>query len=197
MRSFSFDGHAIYFLNPERFAAQGVVPGNQFEELSRGFTRGVLIGFSRVDQEKFQMQLAPVGQALAPGDRLLFIALNAEEIYYTVPLSSQPVKATGIVPPSKQRRRNLCVIGDARSFERLDAFLHVESRTDLRDSHMVFGQPEHYFEPAVIEHIRTGHYDNIVINLEDEVGFRFTLFLLTQFTSDGPILDKIITVLDD
>lgn len=42
-----------------------------------------------------------------------------------------------------------------------------------------------------------GHYDNIVINLEDEVGLRFTLFLLTQFTREDPILEKIITVLHD
>jgi len=193
---FSFFGHSIHFVDSRRFAAQGAVEGTRFEDLCRSFTRGVLIGLSRLDRGEFNMQLAPLGQVLTSGDWLIFIAVNADAVTYE-PTTSLPVDASSIKPPSEVRRRKLCVIGEARQFERLDAFLHAESRSALKESRIVFDQMERYFEAEVIDRIRSGDYDSIIINLDDEIGFRFVLFLFAQFEPDDPILEKVVTVLGD
>ncbi len=193
---FSFYGHAVYFVNPQHFAAQGLTPGMRFETLSRGFTQGMLVGFSRLDGG-VEIQLAPVGQVLVPGDWLIIIARSRTAIAFDGVVPIRPVDATAIVPPSEIRRRRLCVIGAARAFESLPAFLHADSRAGLKQAHFVFEEIEQYFDPAFIARLHDGDYDNIIINLDDEAGFRFTLFILAQFPQGDPFLEKIITVLSD
>lgn len=193
---FSFYGHAVYFVDPQHFATQGLAPGMRFETLSRSFTQGMLVGFSRLD-DGVEIRLAPVGQVLEPGDWLIIIARSRTAIAFDGMTSSQAVNATAIIPPSEIRRRRLCVIGAARPFESLPAFLHEDSRAGLKDAHFVFEEVEQYFDPAFVARLQGGDYDNLIINLDDEAGFRFTLFVLAQFPPGDPFLEKIITVLTD
>jgi hypothetical protein len=193
---FSAFGHSIHFIDSRRFAAQGAVAGTRFEDLCRNFTRGVLIGWSCLDQGEFKMQIAPFGQVLATGDWLLFVALSADAVTYE-PTASQPVDTSKITQPSEISRRKLCVIGNAHQFERLGDFLHPESRAGLKESTIVFDQAEDYFEMAVIDRVRNGNFDSIIINLDDETAFRFVLFLFAQFKPDDPMLEKVVTVLID
>lgn len=194
---FSFEGHSVYFVNPQRFAAQGLKPGRKFEDLCRNFTAGVLIGYSHAGQGELEVQLAPMGQPLAEGDWLLVIARSAEAVAFAEAPPTALPDTSVIVPPSEMQRRNICVIGQARSFQQLESFLHVDSRSGLIDSHTVFANVADYFDPTFVDRLRRGNFDNIIINLEDEVGFRFTLYLLTYFTSDDPFLSKLVTVLKD
>lgn len=191
---FSFFGHSIHFIDSQRFASQGVAAGTSFEDLCRGFSRSILIGMSRLDQGEFKMQLAPFGQVLAPGDWLIFVTLDPETVSYE-PTASLSIDASAIRPSSEVRRRKLCVIGEVRQFERLDVFLHEDSRSALKESHIVFDDVERYFDAEVTDRIRRGNYDSIVVNLDDELAFRFVLFLFSQFQPDDPILEKVVTVL--
>jgi hypothetical protein len=164
---FSFHGHAIYFVDPHQFAAHGVAPGMSFESLSRGFSQGLLIGFSQIEAAGVSLRLVPSGQVLAPNDWLIVIARNPEALVFDPTPASQP------------------------------AFLHADCRASLREAHFVFPTIEQYFEPAFVSRLHAGAYDTIIINLEDDPGFRFTLFILAQFPSNDPFLAKIITVLTD
>jgi hypothetical protein len=194
---FSFHGHAIYFVDPHQFAAHGVAPGMSFESLSRGFSQGLLIGFSQIEAAGVSLRLVPSGQVLAPNDWLIVIARNPEALVFDPTPASQLVDGTAITPPSEICRRSLCVIGAARTFDDLPAFLHADCRASLREAHFVFPTIEQYFEPAFVSRLHAGAYDTIIINLEDDPGFRFTLFILAQFPSNDPFLAKIITVLTD
>jgi hypothetical protein len=194
---FSFYGHTIYFVDPKQFAAQGVASGSSFEEMNRGFVEGVLIGFSRVEHGELQIRLAPFGQKLMAGDWLLIIARTAESVRYQRPSSVAALDGAEIVPPSEFHHRRLCVVGNARPFERLAAFLDGDSQARLKDAHVFFEDARRYFEPDVIARLRDGNFDSIIVNLEDEAGFRFTLYLLAQFKPQDPFLEKIVTVLSD
>lgn len=191
----SAGGHSAYFVNPRKIA-NGPATGTSFEEVSRRFTRGILAGFSHNDAGGFTLRLAPAGQILGEGDWLIVIARSPDAITYSPPtVSVSPVLA--VTPPSEVRRRRLCVVGNARPFESLADFLHGDSRADLAKSHFIHEETAAYFTDEFIAQLRTGRYDNLVINLDDETGFRFTLHLEAQLPPDDPLRERIVTVLAD
>lgn len=192
----SAGGHSAYFVNPRKIA-NGPAAGTSFEEVSRRFTRGILAGFSHNDAGGFTLRLAPAGQLLGEGDWLIVIARSPADIIYGPPTAAATAPVLTVTPPSEIRRRRLCVVGNARTFESLADFLHGDSRTDLAKSHFIHEEAAAYFTDDFIARLRTGGYDNLVINLDDETGFRFTLHLEAQLPPDDPLRERIVTVLTD
>jgi len=193
---FSFDNHSIYFVNPQRFAAQGLRPGLTFEELCARFTTGVLIGYSSATPAGMDITLAPLGRPLHDRDWLLLIATSEAAITFATESPPHALETQVVRVPTTHRCR-VCLIGNKRRFERLGDFLDEASRQWCRENQIVLEKPEDYFDDAFIQRLHHGSFDKIIINLEDELAFRFSLYLRGLFDSDHPFIEKIITVLDD
>lgn len=195
----SFHGHSMHFVSPERFREAGVGSGIAYERLLLGFRGGTLVGFSRTDAEgRFSLQLCPFGTALQKGDWLLFIARDVRELDYVAVDDAVSASAgLAIRPPSEIIHRRLCLIGSAWPVENLDTFLDQDSRDLLRAAHFNFENKADYFAPRFVAALREGNYDNVVINLDDETGFRLTLHLISSCDPADPFLEKVVTVLSD
>jgi hypothetical protein len=194
----SFHGSTVQFVDPRRFNLSATAASLPFEQLLLDFNGGTLVGYSRsyVDG-RFDLQLCPFGRPMQANDWLLFITDDHHQLDYA-PTEHAPLQVDPrIQPPSEIVNRRLCIIGDAWPIEIIGNFIDEESRTALRDSHFVFADPMAYFDPLFVARMRIEDYDNIVVNLPDELGFRLTLLLLSASPPDDPFLEKIVTVLTD
>ncbi len=194
----SFYGHTVHFVSPERFRAAGVIAGKPYAELMLGFSGGTLVGFSRTDaQGRFNLHLCPFESALQAEDWLLFIGRNVDALAYAAPVALPAIADEAIRPPGEHLHRRLCVIGATWPVQNLDAFLDKDSQVAMRASHVECDKVEDYFAPAFIASLRDDDYDYIIINLDDETGFRLTLHIISGCDPDDPFLGKVVTVLSD
>lgn len=194
----SFYGHNVQFVDQRRFAADGVAAGASFRQLMLGFSGGSLIGYSRTNADaQLEIRLCPFDAPLQPTDWLLFLTSNARAITYRADSCGVVERSTDIRPPSKIQSRRLCIIGSTWPVNNLENFLDEESRDSLRAAHFVYENVEDYFTPSFLAGLRTANYDNIIINLDDDAGFRLTLHLITACAEDDPFLEKVVTVLSD
>jgi hypothetical protein len=194
----SFYGYNTQFVDQSRFAAAGVKAGATFQQLYLGFSGGTLIGYSRTDADgQLRLWLCPFDEPLRSTDWLLFITSDAHDITFTPDSDAKIAPATAITSPSEILSRRLCIIGATWPVDNLENFLDQESRDALRASHFVFENVEDYFSPDFLAKLRATEYDNIIINLDDDAGFRLTLYLITACAEDDPFLEKIVTVLSD
>lgn len=194
----SFSGNNVQFVAPDRFHAAGLSAGTRYEDLLQGFSGGVLAGYSRTDSEgRFNLALCPFGEALLPEDWLIFITDDIAALSFSPPAPSPSHPSSQIRPPRQTTSRRLCLIGSAWPVENLDGFLDEASKRNLHAAHFTFEDVDAYFAPDFVETLHAGDYDNIVINLDDETGFRLTLHLIARCKSDDPFLGKIVTVLSD
>jgi hypothetical protein len=194
---FSFENRSIYFINPKRFMAQGLPEGLPFEELCMRFTQGVLIGYSCATASGVDVLLAPLGRPLQSGEWLLFIAPNEASATYATAPTPRPLEAPAIQIPSLTRHCRVCLIGAARRFGHISDLLDPASRKVFHENHLVLATPEEYFDPAFIQRLVDGGFDKIIINLNDDLAFRLSLYLRGLFGPDDPFVQKIITVLND
>jgi len=194
----SFHGHSVHFVSPERFRNAGVTTGRDYAQLMLGFSGGTLAGYSRTDAEgRFCLRLCPFGEPLQTGDWLLFITSNVDALAYTAP-DNMPASAPVVIrPPGKHIHRRLCVIGSTWPVQNLESFLDHESQVAMRAAHFHFDQKESYFAPDFVASLRDDEYDYVIINLDDETGFRLTLHIISACESDDPFLGKVVTVLSD
>ena len=194
----SFHGHTVHFVSPDRFSAAGLRVGLSYEELLLGFTGGTLVGYSRTDREgRFSLRLCPFGEALLAEDWLLFIAEDVNALRFAPATTLVDNASAQIRPPREILSRRICLIGSCWPVENLDRFLDDESKAGLCRAHFTFDEVDGYFEPGFVQSLHDGNYDHIVINLDDETGFRFTLHLIANCRSDDPFLEKIVTVVSD
>jgi hypothetical protein len=197
LQLFSFENHTVYFVNPKRFAPAGLRFGLRFEELCPRFTQGILIGYSCATPAGLEVLLSPMGRALQTGEWLLFIAQSERAIgYEDAPLPPMPLPGA-VAIPSEIRHCRLCLIGAEHTFDRLGDFLDEPSREWLRRHQFVFEKPEEYFTAEFIQRVRTGGFDKIIVNLDDDAAFRFCLFIRQMFGEDDSFVRNIITVLQD
>jgi hypothetical protein len=194
---FSFEHKSIYFVDPRRFAAQGLRAGLPFEELSLGFTQGILMGYSCATAAGLDVVLAPLGRALQDGEWLLLIASNEAAIAYAAAGPARAAAGAAIQAPSVIRQCRVGLIGAEREFERLGDFLDEASRTWYRENQIVLGRPEEYFDAEFIHRLRAGGFDKIIINLEDDLAFRLALYIRSLVGDEDPFVEKIITVLNN
>jgi hypothetical protein len=195
----SFDGSTIQFVDPKSFSSPNKLEGMIFEELLLDFKGGTLIGYSGVTAEgRFQINLSPFGQSLQKTDWLLFLTTNVKEIkYFPVPHDPLLVNKDGIVIPNEVASKNICVIGDAWPLGNIDEFIDLPSLAALKEAFYVFDDPMDYFEPSFLKKLQDGNFDNIIINLDDEHGFRLTMLLISTNQNNQPFLSKIVSILND
>lgn len=194
----SFHGHTVQFISPTGFAANGLTPGLTFEQISLGFQGCSLAGFSRTEKDgRLNMMLCPLGETLKAGDWLLIITKDVGRVRFEPHAAGIGKPSPEIVPPREILARRLCIIGDAWPVKNLESFLDEESRRHLHEANFVFETVEQYFAPDFTRRLRTENFDNIVINLDDALGFRLTLHLISACAEGDPFLAKIVTVLTD
>ena len=190
----SYFGSELYFVDPTRF---GRLTGKTFADLHLGFTRGILIGRTRVVHGNFELELGPGVTPLADGEWLIFIAPSAEEIVWdaTVQVGSRPPRV--VKEPSEIVSKRICIIGAENDFPNIGDFLDQESREFLERSRIVRDDVQEYFDRDLIMRIREQNFDGVIVNLEDEVAFRLTLYILSLFGKEDPFLARIITVIEN
>jgi len=195
----SFDGSTIQFVDPKNFSSPDKLEGMLFEELLLDFKGGTLIGYSGVTAEgRFQINLSPFGQPFQKTDWLLFLTTNVKEIkYFPVPHDPLLVNKDSIVIPNEVASKNICVIGDAWPLGNIDEFIDLPSLAALKEAFYVFNDPMDYFEPSFLKKLKDGNFDNIIINLDDEHGFRLTMLLISTNQNNQPFLSKIVSILND
>ncbi len=194
----SFSGTNAVFVNPAQFPALDMSESKPFDQLLFEFEGGLLIGYSRVDaQARFHLALCPFGEAPGTSDWFLFLTDDVKALRYTpkepVGLNPHP----DIVPPSEQSRRRICVIGDAWHITPVMRFIDPISREFLHGAHFVFENPDDYFSDEFQSQLREGDYDNIVINLDDELGYRLTMLFFAAQDNSAAFRAKFVTVLKD
>jgi hypothetical protein len=195
----SFDGSTIQFVDPKNFLSQGNLEGMLFEELLLNFKGGTLLGFSGVTSAgRFQINLSPFGKPLQKTDWLLFLTTNVKEIKYS-PIPQDPLLLikNGIVIPNEVASKNICVIGDAWPLGNIDDFIDLPSLAALKEAFFVFDDPMDYFKPQFLKKLQDGNFDNIIINLDDEHGFRLTMLLISTNQNNQAFLSKIVSILND
>lgn len=194
----SFHGHTVHFVSPDRFASSGLTAGVSFAELLLGFTGGTLVGYSRTDADgRFSVKLCPFDEPFSSQDWLLFIAQDVGTLHYAPAPRTVAAPSPSIRPPGKIHGGRPCLIGSAWPVENLEKFLDDEGKARLHAAHFTFEDVADYFAPAFIQSLHDGNYDPIVINLDDETAFRFTLQLISRCAPTDPFLQKIVTVLSD
>ncbi|SMD44604.1 hypothetical protein SAMN00777080_3228 [Aquiflexum balticum DSM 16537] len=195
----SFDGSTVHFVDPKRFSPTGKLTGKSFKELLLSFEGGTLLGFSGVTNEgRFQINLCPFGETLKSTDWLLFLTTNIKEIKYTpVSMSVEIQKSPHILAPNEVASKNICVIGDAWPLGNIHDFIDVSSLAALEEASFVFKNPSDYFEPKFLKRLHEGNFDNIIINLNDELGFRLTMLLISSNQKNQAFLSKIVSILND
>jgi hypothetical protein len=192
----SFHGHSVQFVNPAQFP--GLATGVPYDQMTLGFSGGTLVGFSGTDEEgQFQLRLCPFGEPMRATDWLLFITDNVSGLRHQPVQSASSGPHPGISPPSEIVSRRLCVLGSSLPLDNMLGFLDAESCEAARTSHFIFENEENYFSREFIERLRQSKYDNVVINLKDDMGFRLTLMILSLYDKDDPFIGKIVTVLND
>ena len=194
----SFQGTNANFIDPGLFPNLDISKELLFEQLMFDFSGGILIGYSSVDKTgRFNLQLCPFGKTLGPTDWLLFLTDDAKKLSYTLEETQISLPHSDIIPPSEQSTRRICIIGAAWPVSPVGRFIDEPSRTFLEDAQFVFQDPAEYFTPAFQRSLREGDYENIIINLDDEIGFRLTMLLFAAPQKDEVFLAKIVTVLKD
>ena len=194
----SFDGSTIHFIDPKRFLDKGDLGGLLFEQLLFSFEGGTLIGYSGVNNEGgFEMSLCPFGKSAKSTDWLLFLTKNIKELHYRPINTPVLVKNDAIIPPKEAASKKICVVGNAWPLGNIDDFMDVSSLASLDESHFVFDEPSEYFMPAFLQGLQEVDYDNIIINLDDEQGFRLTMLLVSKNRNNKNFMTKIVTILGD
>ena len=196
----SFHGRNVQFVDPAAVGLEQRAPGVAFEQLMLGIHGGTLVGYSRLDRYgHFDLSLCPFGEPMQAHDWLIVVTRDQRKLRYVPPAASVESQAdiAAIQVPSEIVHRRLCVIGSTWPVAALEHFIDQPSRDFLQAAHFDFEDPQRYFEPEFVASLRIEHYDHIVINLPDELGFRLTLLLLSASEADDPFLESIITVLTD
>jgi hypothetical protein len=196
----AFDGSTIHFVDPKQFGSRQNLVGMSFEQLLFSFKGGTLMGYSRSnDAGLFQINLCPFKEEFTSKDWLIFLTPNVRELKY-IPQNYNPKEVTkhpDIIPPNEEANKRICVVGSARTLENIDDFIDLNSLVSMHESHKVFDSPSEYFSNSFLEYLHDGDFDNIIINLDDELGFRLTM-LLVSANKDNPVfLTKIMTILGD
>ena len=195
----AFDGSTIHFVDPKQFG-QHDFAGMPFEQLLFSFTGGTLMGYSCANKEgALQMDLCPFKETITANDWFIFLTPNIRGIkYIPQPYNTNGVeKNTSIIPPNEQASKRICVIGSTWTLENIDDLLDTNSRVTLNESHKVFDSPTDYFSAQFIQYLHDGNFDNIIINLDDEVGFRLTMLLVSMNKGKPQFLTKLVTILGD
>lgn len=195
----SSDGSTIHFIDPKQFGEISKFDQLSFERLLFSFKGGTLIGFSKADMlGNFQIHLCPFGESFSPGCWFIFLTNNVKKIKYQqlkVPFSLE--KRQDIIPPNEEVSKRICVIGDTWNRDNIEDFIDIKSRKSLQESQFVFEHKADYFSEALLQKIQEGNFHNIVVNLDDELGFRLTMLLVAANKGDSQFLTKIITILGD
>ncbi|PSL04502.1 hypothetical protein [Cecembia rubra] len=195
----SSDGSTIHFIDPRQFGDFRKFEQLSFEQLMFSFKGGTLIGFSSsVGLGHFQMNLCSFGSTFKLGSWFIFLTTDAKQIRYQPPKTPYILeKKFEIIPPNEEVSKKICVIGNTWNLGNIEDFIDVKSKNELRESQFVFEEEEAYFSENLLLKIQNGDFDNIVINLGDELGFRLTMLLVGANKSDPQFLSKIITILGD
>ena len=194
----SFQGTNANFIDPGLFPSFDISKEIPFEQLMFEFSGGILIGYSSVDASgRFNLKLCPFGLALEPTDWLLFLSDDAKGLSYAPAAPQSLLAHPEITPPTEQSSRRICVIGDAWPVKPVTRFIDNSSRAFLIDAQFMFDNPAEYFTAEFQQRLHMGDYENIIINLDDELGFRLTMLLFAAPDRDESFLAKIVTVLKD
>jgi hypothetical protein len=193
----AFDGSTIHFVNPEVFGLELV--GKSFEELYFGFEGGTLLGYSGINEAgEYRMRLCPFGQNLTSSDWLLFLTTHVNRIEFRTSAASIKLeKVDAIIPPTESVAKQICVIGNHNPLGNIDDFIDVQSMRALEEAHYVFDNQEEYFQDDFLLRLKSANFENIVINLDDETGFRLTMWLVSKEGANEDFLKKLVTILGD
>lgn len=195
----SADGSTIHFIDPKQFGEISKFEQMPFEQLLFSFKGGTLIGFSKADElGNFQIDLCSFGNRFSKGCWFIFLTNNVKQIKFQLSgFTKLPDKRNDIIPPKEEVSKRICVIGDAWNLENIGDFIDRKSRKALQESQHVFESKADYFSEEFLQKIQEGNFDNIVVNLDDELGFRLTMLLVAAHKDDAQFLTKIITILGD
>lgn len=192
----AFDGSTIHFVNPQVFGLDLV--GKSFEELYFGFEGGTLLGYSGINEAgEYRMRLCPFGQNLTSSDWLLFLTTQVNRIAFKPSGDVSLEKLDSIIPPTESVAKQICVVGDHNPLGNIDDFIDVQSMRSLEESHFVFERQEDYFTDGFLKRLKSADFENIVINLDDESGFRLTMWLVAKERQNEAFLKKLVTILGD
>lgn len=193
----AFDGSTIHFVNPQVFGVELV--GKSFEELYFGFEGGTLLGYSGINQAgEYRMRLCPFGQDLTSSDWLLFLTTKVNRIVFRPSDDSFKLeKLDVIIPPTESVAKQICVIGNHNPLGNIDDFIDVQSMRALEEAHFVFDNLEEYFTDKFLQRLKSSNFENIVVNLDDETGFRLTMWLVSKEGTSDEFLKKLVTILGD
>lgn len=194
---FRFQGHEIFFIDPAQAAPGQDLAGKSFEELNLRFDRGCLLGFSTPGKSGLEIRLAPLGQPLGKSDWLVFLADNESAVHYAPGPPSPGLPPPGLPPiaqPSEIERRRICMIGDALNLEHLFEFLDEESHESFEE--VVLPTPLAYFDEHFLRSIEERDFDNVIINLDDEVSFKLVLYIVSLYGRGHPFLKRMVTVVE-
>ncbi|GAB2609079.1 hypothetical protein GCM10026987_03660 [Belliella aquatica] len=194
----SFAGPTIHFVDPKQIKNAGDLVGKSFQELLLSFSGASLIGFSGVENGKFHIQLCPFESKLKQGEWLIILAENIKALKFKsvqIDLSNTPIHT--LKSPEEYDSRKICVIGEQWPLGNIEEFIDEKSITSLSKSHFIFENEKEYFQKEFHKTLFEEKYDNIVINLSDELGFRLSLILSQLMQNREKLQTKFITVLGD
>ncbi|MBF0102202.1 MAG: hypothetical protein HQK77_14975 [Desulfobacterales bacterium] len=197
-----FGGHDIYFIGPALYNKDGRWIACLYKDAHVKFTKGILIGISRKKNDNFNILLNPVDETIQEDDWLICILDDINQ--FIIDHSQQWTHCEeGIENPSEIFKRKICMIGDTRHLSDLHSFLDKESqesfktitftKQDIKHEHGY--TDERCFTDDRIVHLFENQLDqfhSIVLNLEDQLAYRFLLFLKCKY---GDNSNKVIALL--
>ncbi len=170
----SFNGYELYFVDPKSHK----LINQSYKNIILRQENGLLIGISRNIKSKYEILLNCFNEIILDSDWLIFIALNENKISFKTDTNiGTDISQHYIIQPKETITKNILILGNKRELQE-NSFLQKGNACTRVNENSIDLFSEEFYRLALKE------YDTIVLNINDEILYRISLFLITNFTQE-------------
>ena len=183
---FTFEGSEIYLIDSNKYDFKD----KGFKSLHKSFKDSLLIGFVRDEK----VLLNPTDENVQKDDLLVVLSDDEDKIVYEhTDLSSKTFQK--LEQPSEIVKRDVCMIGEYLKVDNIFDFLDEESKKRYKSYN--FEDMNTYFTREFLENLISGNFDIVILNLDDEVAYRFAMYIISEYGLESKLVHNIVSIVSD
>ena len=180
----SFDGYEFYFISAKELK----IGGCNYKNILLRHKNGILMGISRVVDNKFTLLLNAQEETLKDDDWLIFLAEDKHKINFETNILDNTAKFK-IEQPQEVYVKDITIIGNAQNIEATEFLDMNKSNIDR-----IIPDESKLYTFDYWENISKDK-DTVIINLEDEIIYRIALSLKKFY--NGKVPNKFVFLIND
>jgi len=180
----SFDGYEFYFVSSKSLNLKNIT----YKDVLLRHKLGILVGISRIVDNKFTLLLNAQEDTIKEDDWLIFIAKDKHKISFEENTLDNKTKFK-IKQPKEIYVKNIAIVGDKQNVKATE-FLDIDKSNIDR----VIPDNDKLYTLSYWENIRKDK-DTVILNLEDETIYRIALSLKKFY--NGKIPNEFVFLLED